>query len=246
MSLLTEEQKRNVDILHDHHGMGRRTIANELNLTEKQVRYYLENREHHLTVDEGEYDVVREVQIGALPLKVYVWDLETTDFMADIGTLGVASFLDLSNGDIHTRTREDFKGGVWKDPEEGLALWAQRKCDEADILIGHNSLAFDKNFLNGVLARHGHGPIPKRIHWDTYQIARNGGKIKARYSLKNLADFYRLPETKDEPSKHDWRLFIAGDPDAIARIVERCEADVRVTALLFHQLKPFMMDWRGK
>jgi hypothetical protein len=246
MSRLTDQQKQVVDLLHDHHGYGRRRISQETGLTEKQVRYYLENRDHHLTVDENPFDFVDNVIMGAFPLKAYVWDLETTDFMADIGTLGVASFLDLSNGDIHTRTREDFAGGVWKDPEEGLALWTRRKCEEADVLIGHNSLAFDKNFLNGVLARHGHEGIPKRIHWDTYQIARNGGKFKARYSLKNLADFFRLPEPKDEPSKHDWRLFIAGDSDAIARIVERCEADVRVTGMLFNRLRPYLMTWKGQ
>ena len=244
MSTLSEEQQHLVDILHDHHGWGRRRIASELDVTEKTVRYYLENREHEAVVDPGHEDI--QVVLGALPLKVYVWDLETTDFMADIGTLGVASFMDLSNGDIHTRTRQDFVGSVWKDPEEGLALWARRKCEEADVLIGHNSLAFDKNFLNGVLARYGHDPIPKRVHWDTYQIARNGGKFKARYSLKNLADFFRLPETKDEPSKHDWRLFIAGDADAVARIVERCEADVRVTGMLFHRIRPALMAWKGQ
>ena len=48
-----------------------------------------------------------------LPIQPYitqVWDIETTDFKADIGTLMVSSFLDLHNGVPNSRTVHDFEG----------------------------------------------------------------------------------------------------------------------------------------
>ena len=183
-----------------------------------------------------------------LPIDPYVtqvWDIETTDFKADIGQLMVSSFLDLRTGVPNSRTVLDFKGNL-KEREAQLAVWTVEQLVRSDALIGHNIKAFDRNFLSGVLARNHMPQAPKRTYLDTMLIARYGLKGKIGASMANLADILGLPIPKDAPSKNDWRLYIGGDPDAIERITVRCETDVIVNALLWHELKRYYYSWKGE
>ncbi len=177
-------------------------------------------------------------------MRTFVWDIETSNLRADIGSLRVACFAELdSQGkikEIHTRDIIEMHG------EKNLAEWIVNRIKESDILIGHNSDGFDKNFINGVLIRHNLPKLPKRIHIDTLQTARHGMKgLLQSCSLENLADYFRLPIKKDKPSKHDWRGANNMEPESLQRIRERCISDVKITVLLWDKLKPFFFDWRG-
>ena len=183
-----------------------------------------------------------------LPIKPYVtqvWDIETTDFKADIGSLMVSSFLDLHSGVPNSRTVHDFEGNL-AAREAALASWTVERLIESDALIGHNVKAFDRNFLSGVLARHHLPQAPKRTYLDTMLIARFGIKGKIGASMANLADVLGLPIPKDAPSKNDWREYIGGDPEAVERITIRCETDVIVNALLWEELKEYYYEWKGE
>ena len=225
---------------------GLRWIADTIGITYGKARY-LDNK-YNDTVEEGINGYRGKITTEFTPVRAYVWDLETTNLNTFMGQLTVASFLDLNTGEIDTRTLFDFDGSG-AEKEVQLLLWAVSKMEEADILIGHNTLGFDTGFLRGRLAIHGRSDVtlPKRQHWDTYQIARHGFKGKPQgYSLENLADFFRLPVQKDKPSKHDWAASIILDEEAIIRIAERCEADVIVNALLWEALRPYLHAWKGR
>ena len=185
-------------------------------------------------------------EMPAVPkYRTVIWDIETTDFKADIGTLMVSSFLDLGTGSLDSRSVLDFSGTLYEQ-ERALAEWTQERVAEADAIIGHNVKAFDRNFLNGVSARAGLPIMPKRTYIDTYLIARYGLKGKIGGSMANLADVLGLPIPKDAPSKNDWRRYIGRDPDAVERITERCELDVIVNALIWGRLKPYWYEWKGE
>ena len=221
MPLSEEEQRRVQELAAD--GMGRRSIAAKLDLSERMVRDYLE-----------------ALPAPTLyPIKVRVWDLETTDFKADIGEIRVASFFDLNTGVMYTRTHRDF------DSEVEFVEWIISMMNESDVLVGHNSLAFDKPYVTGVAARLGLGKPEKRIHWDTYLIARYGWKANIGYSLENIADHLGLSRTKSKPSKHKWRELITDRADDLSEIVERCESDCLITAEVFDYLKPYLFEWKG-
>lgn len=216
-------------------GYGGRKIADAVGVSYGTVRYFLEQDQQ-----EEESFSVGEKSLGDFSIRAYVWDLETSNLKADIGNLLVASFLNISNGNIETRTILDFVDG-----EAGLAWWAYCRIEEADILIGHNTKAFDVNFLNGVLARYDLPYLPPRQHLDTYLIARYGFKGKTGYSMENLADFFRLDVQKYKPSKHDWRESHILTPQAVEEIAVRCEEDVKVNLLLWNRLRPYWHKWKG-
>ncbi len=179
------------------------------------------------------------------PFKTHVWDIETTDFKADIGSLMVSSFLDLDTGIPNSRTIHDFEGTLL-DQEVMLAAWSANMIQSSDVLIGHNIKAFDRNFLSGVLARSHLPQAPKRTYIDTMLISQYGVKGRIGNSMANLADIYGLPVPKDRPSKNDWRLYIGGDPVAVERITVRCETDILVNALLWQELKEYWYEWKGE
>ena len=124
-----------------------------------------------------------------------------------------------------------------------LAKWALQKWSEADIIIGHNHIGFDRHFLDGVLFRCGLPIVPNRILIDTYQTAK--GKLGMGSSMKNLVDIFHIGE-KDAPSKDDWRLANHGDIAALDRIKVRCESDVDMTAKMWQKLKPLYMQKHGR
>lgn len=190
-------------------------------------------------------DYAEETRIDIIPYRAVVWDIETTDFKADIGQLMVSSFLDLQTGTLNSRTVLDFEGPLGTR-ERALAAWTASEVSKADALIGHNIKAFDRNFLNGVCARSELPIMPKRTYIDTMLIARYGLKGKIGSSMANLADVLGLPIPKDAPSKNDWRLYIGGDPDAVGRITERCELDVIVNYHIWLRLRDFWYEWKGE
>jgi len=178
-------------------------------------------------------------------LRTYVWDLECTNLRSDIGTLTVAVFGELdSDGKIKKVLANDI---LQAGNEKKLLKWVYKRIEEADILIGHNSISFDKNFVNGLLARYNLKRLPKRIHLDTMMAARYGGKfLYQSVSMANLCDVLGIPLQKDKPSKHDWREGNILNPKSINRLRKRCVMDVKCTALLWDRLKEFQFSWRGQ
>ena len=190
--------------------------------------------------------VVGYLRIPQPGVRLAVWDLETTHLKSDIGTLLAGSFLDPSSGEITTYTISDDGGESVRDREARLVAQVRAAYAEADVLIGFNSMAFDRNWLQGVSARHGYGPLPIRFHIDCLQVARHGmkGQLQSN-SLENLADFFGVG-VKDKPSKHEWREANSLDPEALVAIRQRCESDVVLTAAVWQCLRPYWLNWKGQ
>jgi uncharacterized protein YprB with RNaseH-like and TPR domain len=224
--------------LHREQGWGGRRIAKYLNLTYGRVRRVLEDNRDSADLVPPPIELVSPLVPS---LRVAVWDIECTDLRSDLGILLCAAFLNLPGAGIEMRTLDDFD----RD-EHKLVLWVRDQIEARDILIGHNSTAFDLCFINGVLTRYHEDPVKPRFHIDTYQIARNGGKWRASSnSLRNLAEFFGLEVQKDHMTKHQWRMAVV-DKQAMADLKNHCITDVQVTALLWERIKPFFYRWRGR
>ena len=177
-------------------------------------------------------------------MRTFVWDIECTNLRSDIGTLIVVVFGELNgDGEIKKYYVNDI---VSSKGEKNLAKWTLKMVESCDILIGHNSVSFDKNFVNGVLVRLGLPKMPKRIHLDTMFAARYGLKgLYQSVSLENLCDILNVGIKKDKPSKHDWRKANILDVKSIRRLIFRCKEDVRATNGLWLKLKEHQYSWRG-
>lgn len=180
-------------------------------------------------------------------MRTVVVDLETSDLRADIGTLLVACFGELdATGvvtEMRTQTIQTVGRGSVEQREKRLAKWAAEQWNYADIIIGQNHVGFDRHFLDGVLFRNQLPMLQKRILIDTYQTAK--GKLAMGTSMRNMVDIMGLG-AKDAPTKEAWRLANHGDHDSLARIKERCVADVILTAKMWDRLKPLYFERFGR
>jgi len=237
MSRLPETSQRDIDrVRREHPDWGAWRTAKELGFNVQQVRWYLQQQE-------------KQAVESPDPFRVYVWDIETAGLSTDIGFLMMASFLDLHTGVMVTeRMASHEQEPTWTldEAELDVLLRVRKILEGAVVLIGHNSVSFDKCYVNGVSAKHGLPPVGKKIHLDTYLAARYGFKGRLQSNkLSNLADFFGLG-VKDHPPKADWRSAHGRDEDALARLQVRCESDVRLTALVWDRMRPHYLDWRGK
>ena len=180
-------------------------------------------------------------------MRTVVWDLETTNLRSDIGSIIVASFgeLDADGNIVAIRTKDfsEIRGRTHEIRERKMAEWVKAEFERADILIGHNSMAFDRHFLRGMCFRLGVGELPPRQHIDTYQVAR-GRLLFQSLSLSNLADILGVG-VKDHPAKDDWREANAMDTEALKRLRVRCESDVKLTAAVWGKLRPLWHQRKG-
>ncbi|HMN11168.1 MAG TPA: ribonuclease H-like domain-containing protein [Bellilinea sp.] len=115
--------------------------------------------------------------------------------------------------------------------------------EEYDILIGHNIIAFDFNWLNTRLTYHNMEPFEKRfLYYDTYQAARRMALKADRKSLGFLTDFFRIDGTKTSVLPVSWSMIDSPNEtefqEALGDIVYHCEMDVRANRSLFDALWP--------
>lgn len=107
---------------------------------------------------------------------------------------------------------------------------------EADILIGHNSDAFDLKKFNARAIYHGLPPIPKKQQIDTLKEARKYFKFTSN-KLSYLADYLGISSKDDSP---DWNKILDGDINELATMREYNKKDVIVTEQLYHKLVSWM------
>ena len=230
------------------HGWGGRVIADKLGVSYGKVRWYLERNAHKTEPwapgVTAALRVTEPVEPEPPTFRAVVFDIECTNLKSDLGLILCAAFLDLADGSITSRTIDDF--GPRQSGEYHLARWIREQVSAADVVIGHNSVAFDRNYLNGVLARYGLEPLPKRLLIDTYQAAKYGFTgLPSSYSLRNLSHFFGLVEEKESLDKDEWRTALT-DPDSMVALRVHCERDVAVTALLWQRIKSYYFSWRGR
>lgn len=179
--------------------------------------------------------------------RAVVWDLETTGLDTFMGKIVVASFLDLHTGEIKTRDIIQDKKG-YDEGERRLVAWTLDQIQQADVLVGHNTVGYDLSMVRGRAAQHGLPYVlPKRTHIDTLQVLRHG--LRARIqgnSLENALDFFHATSTKYKPSKHVWHGIKHLNPADIQEARVRCEEDVRGNAELWGYLREAYHNWRGR
>lgn len=107
---------------------------------------------------------------------------------------------------------------------------------KADILIGHNSDAFDLKKFNARAIFYGMNPLPQKQQIDTLKEARKYFKFTSN-KLSYLANYLGI-DSKDESPK--WDKILNGDKDELSIMREYNKKDVIVTEQLYLKLVSWM------
>jgi DNA polymerase elongation subunit (family B) len=108
--------------------------------------------------------------------------------------------------------------------------------EQADILIGHNSDAFDLKKFNARAIFYGMPPLPQKQQIDTLKEARKYFKFTSN-KLSYLANYLGI-ESKDESP--DWNKILDGDTQELSYMREYNKKDVIVTEQLYFKLASWM------
>ena len=165
-------------------------------------------------------------------------DLETTDLKGNFGKLLCSCTLDYHSGQITTHLwRPGFIGRRLTDDRK-VAVATRDLWERFDVWGAWNGKMFDLPFLNTRLQRWGERILHKQKHIDLMYYARRPFLTLHSSRLDAVAKFLQSPNQKTPLDPETWILADAGDRQALSRVREHCEADVRVLRDVYNRLKP--------
>jgi uncharacterized protein YprB with RNaseH-like and TPR domain len=174
-------------------------------------------------------------------MRVVGWDLETTDLGGNFGRILCCSFKQIlppenkTKGKVYTFRADDpeFAGSSVVDDGK-LAIAIRDELEHYDLLVGHNSLLYDRKFLNARLIKVGERILQPKWHFDTMWVVRTQFRMSSK--LNNVQKMLGLPDEKTEINWDDWAKAGAYDTDAMDEVVHHCEQDVKVLEQAYWKL----------
>ena len=121
---------------------------------------------------------------------------------------------------------------------EGYLRAAQSLLEEADVLVGHNSKAFDYPHLAGDLMHEFGVAVPEPKHLDTLLIARKRANFEANH-LDTLTKRFGIPAKTDKYRIEVAEAAAAGDVKAQRKIERYNRGDVRASTGLALRMLPW-------
>lgn len=166
--------------------------------------------------------------------KVVVYDIETTNFKANIGhLLSWAVYWDDGTIEHDLIKRREIFG---KNLDKRIIKSLMKCLRKADIIVGYNSTNFDNKFLRTRCIEH---DIPfftygQVRHQDVYYMAKS--KLAThRKSLKAVSEFLGVAG-KTNVNIEVWARAMRGDKEALQEVLEHNIADVEVTWKVYQKL----------
>lgn len=137
-----------------------------------------------------------------------------------------------------TSFRRDHLRGKNKADDSRLAKAIRDELEKYHITVGWYSKGFDIAFLNTRLVKAGLKPLRSHLHLDPIWVCKGWRGLKPRSAkMAVMSEFFDLPERKPGVDVDVWiDAAQGGDKQAMDILVERCEADVRITAQLTAKL----------
>lgn len=167
--------------------------------------------------------------------KKLVWDLEFCATTTSWGELKAApgfifcfGYKEVGKGKAKTITILDYPGKTPID-DSNLVKEIAKILQDVDLHIYHFGDKCDFKFMQTRLLRYGLDLLKQGSNtFDTCSFAKQQLSIKSN-SLKSLAYYFGLKESKMEIMADVWLLANAGHAPSIKKIAKRCESDVRLT-----------------
>lgn len=168
-------------------------------------------------------------------MKIAYWDIETWDLSAPFGPLLCASVLCLEPGKkeqmITLRQDVYVRQGLAEDmlDDKQLCIDLRELLDQQHLHAGWFSKGFDITHVNSRLAIHGERRLQSKLHMDCIWYYKGWRGLRFQTSkMKHVAEALGL-ERKPDVEAETWMQARAGRKKAMDEVVDRCEADVRIT-----------------
>jgi len=186
--------------------------------------------------------------------KILFWDIETSYMTIEYNTYDLKVGLKRHPID-HIKEDWFMLGAAWmllddkkptvisvspKDPRNDYEVVStlHMVLSDADILVGHNSDAFDLKKFNARAIKYDLPPIPQKKTVDTLKVARKHFKFTSN-TLRYIANYLGVSAKDESPN---WKKCIEGDADELRYMREYNKQDVLVTKEVYLKLRPHISN----
>lgn len=132
-----------------------------------------------------------------------------------------------------------YKVSPHDDKELAKDFW--EVIDEADIVVGHNSNAFDNKIINSMFIRHKLLPPSPYKQVDTLRAAKSVGKFTSN-KLDDLGDVLNIGRKKDHEGFDLWLGCDNGHTTSWKKMIAYNKQDVVLTEKLYLELRPWITN----
>jgi len=188
-------------------------------------------------VDDSDY-YVENPSSDYVNFRLGFFDIETTNLGAMMGrVLGVSVCDEFGETSLISKTYADFDGKSILD-DAPLVEWAMEELTKYDILVSWNGKLFDKPFLNARALKGLVVPVfPLKMHIDLmYQFKGQQARMGSA-KMDNVAKALGVRHQKTPLDFAIWERAAVGDKDALANVMEHCEADILAMRDIFARSK---------
>ncbi len=165
-------------------------------------------------------------------MKIAYFDIETWDLKPQFGPIICASVLDdCANKMKSFRIDNYVKKGLAEDmvDDRQLVIDLRDYLETFYITAGWYSKGFDLTHVRSRLVMHNERPLREHFHLDCIWYYKGWRGLRPMSSkMKHVAEFLDLERKPDVPPEV-WMAAKGGNRKALNEVVDRCEADVRIT-----------------
>lgn len=172
-------------------------------------------------------------------MKIGLFDLETSGFYADSSILLCCSVKTYDKKGVKTIRADSYRNWkTQKSNEKEFIIDVLEELDGYDIVIAHNGLFFDKNYLNAKALQYELTPVLRfKKLIDPVLISRRHLRL-GRNTLAALIDYLQIPVKKTPIELHKWiKASHDGDKDCMDLISTHCEHDVITLEMVYNRLR---------
>jgi hypothetical protein len=179
---------------------------------------------------------------GVAPIRIGVFDIETTGLNASFGRVlcAVIKTYDPVNTQIFRADQYDGWNQGMRASDFQLVAAILAYIEDIDVLIGHNAVNFDAPFLRTRALIHGLPHVQPLKIYDPCLQARKSFRFHSN-SLKAISEVLDTAERKSPLLPGVWQKAIGdGDKACLDEIVNHCIADVETLEEVAWQMRSYI------
>ncbi len=149
----------------------------------------------------------------------------------------------LGEKEVISSALPDFKKTYQADPENDKLILKElvKLLEQADIIVAHNGIDFDRKKINARLIINGITPPPPCRWVDTLKICRSEFAFTSN-KLADVVQFLKVGKKLDTGGFQLWKDCLAGVEKAWALMVKYCKGDVQILEKVYLALRPYILQ----
>lgn len=130
----------------------------------------------------------------------------------------------------------------WEHGEQGMLEAVHALIQEADAVVGKNSIKFDLRWLRLEFLKNKMKPLRPLTHIDLEKVARSQFRFLSN-KLEYIGQYLGEGGKVEHEGFKLWRKIIEDeDPKYRRKMLRYCEGDVRLTERVYMRMRPWILD----